>query len=61
MSRDELQSRLKLKHRKNFRDLYLNPAIKSGLVELTIPTKPRSKNQKYRLTQKGQRLRKMDR
>ncbi|MGL4852772.1 MAG: Fic family protein [Phocaeicola sp.] len=33
---------------KHFRAQYLNPAIDSGLVELTIPDKPKSVNQKYR-------------
>jgi hypothetical protein len=31
----------------------LNPAIDQGYVEPTIPDKPNSQNQKYRLTAKG--------
>jgi len=54
MSRDELQTALGLKDRKSFRELYLKPALEEGLVEMTIPDKPNSKNQKYRLTEKGQ-------
>ncbi len=54
MSRDELQTALSLKDRKSFRELYLKPALEEGLVEMTIPDKPNSRNQKYRLTEKGQ-------
>nr|WP_311460211.1 hypothetical protein [uncultured Capnocytophaga sp.] len=38
--------------REYFRKNYLNPAIKEGLVALTIPNKPSSKQQ-YFLTEKG--------
>lgn len=48
MSRDELQVKLELKDRKSFREGYLNPALDLGLIEMTIPDKPNSKNQKYR-------------
>lgn len=41
---------LQLKDDKHFRQLYLIPAIEQGLIEMTIPDKPRSRNQKYRLT-----------
>ncbi len=54
MSRDELQTALSLKDRKSFRELYLKPALEEGLIEMTIPDKPNSKNQKYRLTEKVQ-------
>ncbi|CCO22602.1 Fic family protein [Maridesulfovibrio hydrothermalis] len=54
MSRDELQTALGLKDRKSFRELYLKPALGEGLVEMTLPDKPNSRNQKYRLTEKGQ-------
>ncbi len=55
-SREELQTRLGLKHRDSFVDSYLKPALKSGLIEMTIPDKPRSSKQKYRLTEKGKRF-----
>jgi hypothetical protein len=51
-----LQVALGLKARKNFRLLYLVPAIEAGLVEMTIPEKPNSRLQKYRLTKKGREL-----
>ncbi|MFH1729772.1 MAG: Fic family protein [Pseudomonadota bacterium] len=53
LSRSELQDILKLKHRENFVNLYLNPALESAFIEMTIPGKPRSSKQKYRLTKKG--------
>ncbi|WP_244512311.1 Fic family protein [Maridesulfovibrio ferrireducens] len=53
MSRDELQAVLGLKDRKSFREIYLKPALEEGLIEMTIPDKPNSKLQKYRLTVKG--------
>jgi hypothetical protein len=53
MMRLELQSRLKLKGRANFEDRYLKPALQDGLIEMTLPDKPRSRLQKYRLTEKG--------
>jgi ATP-dependent DNA helicase RecG len=41
--------------RTKFRQQILNPLIKAGLVEMTVPDKPNSRLQKYRLTQKGKR------
>ena len=56
MGRSELQELLSIKNRDYFRTDYLNPAISNGYIELTIPDKPNSKHQKYRLTAKGQEL-----
>lgn len=53
MGRSELQGLLSIKNRDYFRTDYLNPAISQGYVELTVPDKPNSQNQKYRLTAKG--------
>jgi hypothetical protein len=52
-SRDELQRKLGLAARKNFRLLYLTPALELGLIERTVPGKPNSRLQKYRLSAKG--------
>lgn len=46
-SRDELLEYLKLSDRKNLRTKYLNPLLASGQLKMTIPDKPRSKQQKY--------------
>ena len=53
MGRSELQESLSIRNRDYFRTDYLNPAINNGYIELTIPDKPNSQNQKYRLTAKG--------
>jgi hypothetical protein len=53
MSRQQLQQMLGLRDEKHFRNAYLQPALDAGLIEMTIPDKPRSGKQKYRLTAKG--------
>ncbi|MBU6284016.1 transcriptional regulator, partial [bacterium] len=40
-------------NRTKFRDQVLAPLLDAGLVEMTIPTKPRSSRQRYRLTEAG--------
>lgn len=52
MTREELQSALHLQDRKSFRERYLKPALEQGLIEMTIPDKPNSRLQKYRLTKR---------
>lgn len=49
LNRQELQNQLGLKDRKHFRERYLKPAIDAGIIEMTIPEKPNSKMQQYRL------------
>jgi len=44
---------LRLKDRTHAREAYINPALKSGFIEMTIPEKPNSRLQKYRLTPRG--------
>ena len=53
MTRGEIQERLGLKDEKHFRENYQQVGVKLGLIEMTIPDKPRSSKQKYRLTDKG--------
>ena len=46
-SSNELLSLLNVKTKETLRSSYLNPAIENGLIKMTIPDKPNSKNQKY--------------
>jgi len=46
-SRGEIQSYIGIANRDYFRKAYLKPLIETGLLEMTHPDKPRSKNQKY--------------
>ena len=39
-----------------FKQKYINPLIAEGLVDMTVPNKPTSPNQKYYLTEKGKGL-----
>lgn len=55
LSRSAVQQTLGLKSQANFRERYLNPALQMGLIEMTIPDKPKSQLQKYRLTEKGRK------
>jgi ATP-dependent DNA helicase RecG len=52
-SRTQLQQSLQLKSRTNFEARYLKPTLEAGLIEPTIPSKPNSRLQKYRLTPRG--------
>ncbi len=53
MSVKEMLGTMGLKERKNFLNLYLNPAINEGYVRLLYPNSPRHPRQKYLLTVKG--------
>lgn len=47
MSANEIMDKLGIKSKETLRGNYLEPAINEGLVKLTIPDKPTSKNQMY--------------
>ena len=47
MTTSELMEKLNMKSRVSFRDNYLNPALENGLIKMTNPDKPTSKNQMY--------------
>jgi len=58
MARGDLQKAVGLKDPKHFRTAYLQPAIEQGVITMTIPDKPNSSHQRYRLTPKGKQLQK---
>lgn len=47
LTANEIMKRLGIKSKETLRGSYLNPAIENGLVKMTVPDKPNSKNQKY--------------
>ena len=44
---NELMSALGLKSKETLRKNYIHPAIESGLIRMTLPDKPNSRNQRY--------------
>ena len=44
---NQIMAKLDIKAKENFRQNYLRPAMEMGLVEMTVPDKPRSRNQRY--------------
>ncbi|OBW92958.1 transcriptional regulator [Gallibacterium genomosp. 3] len=50
----QLMQQLNIQHKPHFRKSYLTPALTAGLIAMTIPEKPTSRHQRYRLTAKGQ-------
>ncbi|MFH0267297.1 Fic family protein [Vibrio rumoiensis] len=55
-NRTDLQQLLGLKDKKSFNQRYLQPALINGLIEMTIPEKPTSRLQQYRLTALGKSI-----
>ncbi|ADH84746.1 Fic family protein [Desulfurivibrio alkaliphilus] len=56
LSNKELQAAAGIRDRSTFHINYLTPLLKLNLLERTIPDKPTSSKQKYRLTEKGRQL-----
>ncbi|MGA3117242.1 MAG: sigma 54-interacting transcriptional regulator [Syntrophobacteraceae bacterium] len=52
----ELMGTVRRANRTKFRNQVLAPLLDAGLVEMTIPDKPQSSRQQYRLTEKGRNL-----
>lgn len=55
LSAGEIMKCMGLKNRPSFRKTYLQPALNSQLIEMTLPDKPNSKNQKYRKSKPEQK------
>ena len=47
LSANEIMKRLGIKSKETLRNSYLNPAIENGLIKMTLPDQPTSKNQRY--------------
>jgi len=52
-SRQDLQDKMNLKNSEYFRKAYIVPLLEKNIIEMTIPDKPKSSKQKYRLTKYG--------
>ena len=56
MNRQALQDAMGLKDAEHFRKSYLLPALEVGVIEMTIPDKPRSSKQQYRRSAISQQI-----
>ena len=52
LSAKEILAKLNLKHRPTLSSNYLQPALELGLIEMTVPDKPNSSRQKYRVVKR---------
>ena len=52
--RSKLQEASGLTDRMHFTNALLKPLLENGMLEMTIPDKPSSSRQKYRITERGQ-------
>lgn len=52
----ELRVALQIKQQSDLQKRYLRPALDTGLIEYTVPEKPRRRLQKYRLTIRGRHV-----
>lgn len=57
MSRQDIQDKLSLKDRRNFRENYLEPALADAVIEMKYPDSPNHQRQKYLVTEKGNEIR----
>jgi ATP-dependent DNA helicase RecG len=56
MSRKDLQEAIGLRDAEHFRKSYINPALESKAIEMSIPEKPTSSKQRYRISGVGKHL-----
>ncbi len=54
--RDEILQYLGISNHSRNYDTYVVPLINHNIIEMTVPNKPKSQHQKYRLTAKGKKL-----
>jgi ATP-dependent DNA helicase RecG len=55
-TREELQAAAEIKDREHFRKQYLEILLSTEFLERTIPDKPRSPKQRYRITLLGRQI-----
>ncbi len=53
---EDIREAFGLKSRRRLREAYLAPALSAGLIQYTLPEKPNSRLQKYRLTDAGRKM-----
>lgn len=56
LSNADIRTRMQLKDRAHVREHYIDPGLAQGLIEYTLPDKPTSRLQKYRLSEAGWHL-----
>lgn len=56
MSRGDLQDAIGLRDAEHFRKTYISPALEIRVIEMTIPEKPTSSKQKYRISAVGKQI-----
>jgi ATP-dependent DNA helicase RecG len=56
LGNQQISELLGVKDRKNVRKYYIIPAMELGVIDYTIPNKPKSRNQKYQLTSLGRKI-----
>ena len=56
MSRAQLQAVMGIRDRNHFTGAYLRPALEAGVIEMALPGKATSRNQRHRLTGAGKVL-----
>ncbi|MGI6439713.1 MAG: Fic family protein [Sphaerochaetaceae bacterium] len=52
----ELQHAMNLRDEKHFRRSYLHPALQLKVIEMTIPEKPTSSKQRYRVSESAKHM-----
>ena len=56
LGNEDIREAFGLKSRRRLRETHLAPALSAGLIQYTFPEKPKSRLQKYRLTDAGRKM-----